>query len=276
MLGEAFLRAGEFDLVHSHVDYLAYPFERLVRTPVVHTLHGRLDLPWLSEIYRRYPELRLVSISAAQRAPLPGVRFLGTVHHGLPRELYRFRPRAGEHLLFLGRISPEKGPLAAIAAARRAGVRLLLAAKVDPVDREFFERDVRPELDPPRVEYVGEVDDAEKQELLGGARALLLPVDWPEPFGLAFIEALACGTPIVTCPCGSVPEIVREGVNGFVAADVDGLADAIGQLGRIERAACRADFERRFTVERMADGYEALYRRVLEPLRERGEELTRA
>ena len=259
-LGEVFERRDEFDLIHSHLDYLAFPFTKLSRTPVVHTLHGRLDLPWLPDIYRRYPGLHLVSISDAQRAPLPAVRFDATVHHGLPRDLLTFRARPDDYFLFLGRISPEKGPELAIQAARVAGVRLVLAAKVDPMDRAFFEADVEPLLDPPRIEYIGEVGDRDKDELLGGARALLLPIDWPEPFGLTFIEAMACGTPVITRPCGSVPEIVRPGVTGSLASTLDGLVAAIRDVDRIERAACRAEFLRRFTVERMTDDYERVYR----------------
>lgn len=262
MLGEVFARAGEFDLVHAHVDHLAFPFARLARVPVVHTLHGRLDAPWLAWACARSPELHLVSISEAQRAPLPDVRFT-TIHHGFPRGLFRFHPRGGDYVLFLGRISREKGPLAAIEAARAAGVPLKIAAKIDPHDGDLFEREIAPRLDPPRVEYLGEVGDAEKEELLGNARALLLPIEWPEPFGLAFIEAMACGTPVITRPRGSVPEIVRHGVDGLVAESVEELARAIRDVGAIDRARCRASFEARFTVERMADDYEALYRAVL-------------
>jgi glycosyltransferase involved in cell wall biosynthesis len=219
-LGEVFRRGTEFDLVHSHLDYLAFPFTRLSPTPVVHTLHGRLDLAWLPDIYRRYPELHLISISDAQRAPLPGVRFDATVHHGLPRDLLTFRVRPDDYFLFLGRVSPEKGPVLAVQAARAAGVRLVIAAKVDPMDRAFYEREVEPLLDPPRIEYVGEVDDREKDELLGGARGLLLPIDWPT-LRPHFIEAMACGSPVITRPCGSVPEIVSPGRHGCVASTLD-------------------------------------------------------
>ena len=263
MLGRAFAQAEAFDLIHSHVDFLAFPFADLVGTPVVHTLHGRLDLPWQPEVYGKFPEGLFVSISDAQRAPLPEVRFLGTVHHGLPRDLLRFEPEPEDYLLFLGRISPEKGPILAIEAARAAGARLKIAAKVDPADQAFFAREVEPLLDPPYIELVGEVDDARKQDLLGHARALLLPIDWPEPFGVAFIEAFACGTPVITRPCGSVSEIVRPGVNGLLGIDAADLAAAIGQVDRIDRRACRADFEARFTVERMTDDYEALYHSAL-------------
>jgi glycosyltransferase involved in cell wall biosynthesis len=264
MLARAFERSSEFDLIHANLDYLALPFAELVQTPVVHTLHGRLDLPWQTNVYRSFPEALLVSISNAQRAPLTGIPFAATVYHGMPKNLFRFRAKPEGHLLFLGRVSPEKGPVFAIEAAKLAGVPLKIAAKVDNADRAFYEREVEPLLDPPRVEYIGEVDDARKQELLGGARALLLPIDWPEPFGLTFIEALACGTPVITRPCGSAPEIVRPGTNGILATDVESLARAIGEVDRIDRRACRADFEERFTVERMADDYEVVYRRILE------------
>ena len=263
-LGEAFARAPEFDVLHAHLDFLAFPFVRLVDTPVVHTLHGRLDLPWQPEIFSRFKGLRLVSISDAQRTPLPGVEFLATVYHGLPRSLFRFHADPEDYVLFLGRVSPEKGPVLAIQAARAAGVTLKIAAKVDANDREYFAREVEPLLDPPHVEYLGEVDDARKGELLGHARALLLPIDWPEPFGLTFIEALACGTPVITRACGSAPEIVRPGKTGILGSDVASLARAIAEVGRIDRRACRADFEERYTVERMTDDYEAVYAKILE------------
>lgn len=264
LLGRAFAQAGEFDLVHAHLDFLAFPFARLVDTPVVHTLHGRLDLPWQPEFFRAYPDGLFVSISDAQRASLPDVRFTATVHHGMPRELFRFHGAPEDYFLFLGRISPEKGPVLAIEAARAAGVTLKIAAKVDANDREYFEREVEPLLDPPHVEYVGEVDDARKEGLLGRARALLLPIDWPEPFGLTFIESLACGTPVITRACGSAPEIVRPGRSGLFGTDVASLARAIGEIDRIDRRVCREEFEARYSVERMTDDYEAVYERILE------------
>jgi glycosyltransferase involved in cell wall biosynthesis len=264
MLGDVYERADEFELIHSHVDWLAFPFTRFTDTPTVHTLHGRLDLPILRDVYRHYPELHLVSISDAQRRPLSGVRFEATVHHGLPRDLLSFHPKHADYFLFLARTSPEKGPVLAIEAARRAGVTLKIAAKIDPTDAEFWEREIEPRLDPPQIEYVGEVNDREKDELLGNARALLLPIIWPEPFGLTFIEALACGTPVITRPCGSIPEIIRPGVTGFLASTLDELVAAIRDVDRIDRATCRAEFDARFVVERMTDDYESVYKKLFE------------
>jgi glycosyltransferase involved in cell wall biosynthesis len=263
MVADAFARAHEFDIIHSHVDWLAFPFGRLIAQPVIHTLHGRLDLPFLPGIYARHPELDLISISDAQRAPLSGVRFLATVHHGLPADLYAPATVHDDYVLFLGRMSDEKGPVLAIRAAQAAGVRLIIAAKVDPVERPYFEAEVEPLMRLPRVEYVGEVTDEEKEELLGGARALLAPIDWPEPFGLMFIEALACGTPVITRPFGSVPELIEHGRTGLFANTVDELAAAIHAVERIDRVECRRVFEQRFTVARMGADYETVYRRII-------------
>lgn len=260
MLGEAFRRADEFDVIHSHVDYLAFPFTRVVDTPVVHTLHGRLDVPWLRPYVASFPDLELISISDAQRLPWPKTRFAATIPHGLPRDLFRPSMEMDDYALFLGRISPEKGPVAAIHAAIRAGVPLVIAAKVDPVDRDYFEREVLPLLDHPLLEYVGEVDDAQKGRLLRRARALLHPIDWPEPFGLVFVEALASGTPVVTRARGSALEIVKPDVTAIVVDREEDLAAALHGVVALDRAACRADFEARFTVERMCDAYEAVYR----------------
>lgn len=268
-LAQVFERAAEFDVIHCHVDYLAFPFGRLVATPTVHTLHGRLDLPWLRPVFRHFRDIPLVSISDAQRAPLRDLAlgWLGTVHHGLPLAQFPYNPTPDGYLAFLGRISPEKRPDLAIAVARRLGLRLRIAAKVDPADRGYFEREIRPLLDHPLVEFVGEIGDDAKAEFLGGALALLFPIDWPEPFGLVMIEAMACGTPVVARPCGAVPEVVVSGRTGFVADTVDELVEAVKRVDTIERAACRRHVERRFTVERMADAYEALYRRLQAGLR---------
>jgi glycosyltransferase involved in cell wall biosynthesis len=259
-----FGNARDFDIIHCHVDYLAYPFSGLVSTPSLHTVHGRLDLPYLTPIYRQFKHVPLVSISDAQRAPLAdiGVTWAGTVHHGIAPERFKFEPTPGDYLAFLGRVSPEKQPDVAIEVAEQAGLPLRIAAKVDAADRAYFERVVAPLLDHPLIEFVGEIGDADKSAFLGGARALLFPIDWPEPFGLVMLEALACGTPIIARPCGSVPEIVRPGVNGFVASTVREMVDAVRRVPTLDRAECRRDFERRFSVARMVDGYETLYRQA--------------
>jgi glycosyltransferase involved in cell wall biosynthesis len=263
-LSQVFERASEFDVIHCHVDYLAFPFGRLVATPTLHTLHGRLDLPWLVPVFQHFRDVPLVSISDAQRRPLLhlGLRWLATVPHGLPLGRFPFSPRPGRYLAFLGRISPEKRPDLAIQVARRVGLPLKIAAKVDAVDRPYFEREIRPLLDHPLVEFLGEIGEDAKAEFLGQALALLFPIDWPEPFGLVMIEALACGTPVLARPCGSVPEVLVPGRTGFVAETVDELAEAVKRLDTIDRAACRRHVEAHFSVERMADRYEALYRRL--------------
>ncbi|HXG01854.1 MAG TPA: glycosyltransferase family 4 protein [Candidatus Binatia bacterium] len=264
-LGQVFERAGDFDLIHCHVDYLAFPFARLVRTPTLHTMHGRLDLPYLAPLFRHFRDLPLVSISHAQRRPVQhlGLTWAGTVYHGLPLADYPYSPAGGRYLAFLGRISPEKRVDLAIAVARRVGLPLKIAAKVDPADRGYFEREIRPLLDDPLVEYVGEIGEADKPAFLGGALALLFPIDWPEPFGLVMIEAMACGTPVVARGCGSVPEVVVSGRTGYVVDTLDELADAVKRVDNLDRAACRRHVEEHFTVERMADDYEAIYRRLL-------------
>ena len=263
-LSQVFDRAGDFDLIHCHVDYLGFPFSRLVATPTVHTLHGRLDLPHTRAVLGHFDDVPLVSISDAQRCPVQdiAVTWAGTVHHGLPLDAYPVGTGCGGYLAFLGRISPEKRPDLAIRAARRAGMPLRMAAKVDPVDRTYFEQEIEPLLADPLVEYLGEIGDAEKPAFLGEAAALLFPIDWPEPFGLVMIEALACGTPVIARRCGSVPEIITPGHSGFIADTLDDLALAVRRLDRIDRAACRREAEARFSVGRMADGYEAIYERL--------------
>jgi glycosyltransferase involved in cell wall biosynthesis len=263
-LGRIFRNADRFDVIHCHVDYLAYPFSDLVRTPTLHTLHGRLDLPYLGPVFRDFPNVPLVSISDAQRAPLASfsLNWAGTVHHGMPLDEFPFVGHPGEYLAFLGRLSPEKQPELAIEVAKRVGMPLRIAAKVDANDREYFERVVGPLLDDPNIEFIGEIEDADKAAFLGGARALLFPIDWPEPFGLAMIEAMACGTPVIARPCGSVPEIVEDGRTGFVGDTVDDLVEAVKRIDTIERAECRRHVEARFSVARMVDDYEVLYRRA--------------
>jgi glycosyltransferase involved in cell wall biosynthesis len=261
-LAQVFERAEEFDLIHAHVDYLAFPFSRLVSTPAVHTLHGRLDLPHLGPLFRHFRDVPVVSISDAQRLPLRevGPAWAGTVSHGLPLAEFPFSPRDGRYLAFFGRMSPEKRPDLAIEIARRVGLPLKMAAKVDAVDQAYVEREIAPRIEPPLIEFVGEIGDADKAAFLGGALALVFPIDWPEPFGLVMIEAMACGTPVIARPCGSVPEVVDPGRTGFVADTLEELVDAVKRVDTIDRRACRRHVERRFTVERMADDYEAIYR----------------
>jgi glycosyltransferase involved in cell wall biosynthesis len=263
-LAQVFERADEFDLIHCHVDYLAFPFGRLVRTPTVHTLHGRLDLPHFVPLFRHLRDVAVVSISDAQRAPLRGldVNWAGTVYHGVTLESYPYAEVGGEYLAFLGRISPEKRPDLAIAVAKRLAIPLKIAAKVDPKDRGYFENEIRPLLDDPLIEFVGEIDEASKAEFLGGAMALLFPIDWPEPFGLVVIEAMACGTPVVARQCGSVPELIEAGRTGFVVDTFDELVDAVKRVPTLDRAACRRHVEARFSVSRMVDDYESVYRQL--------------
>lgn len=265
MLQQVRRRADEFDVLHFHTDLLHLPMfeEHAART--VTTLHGRLDLKDLSEAYRRWPQYPLVSISDHQRRPLPMAHWAGTVHHGLAAGTYRYSPRAdGGYLAFLGRISPEKRLDRAIEIAGRSGLPLKVAAKLDAVDCAYFHRVIEPLLAQPHVEFVGEISDAEKSEFLGGAIGLLFPIDWPEPFGLVMIEAMACGTPVLAWRCGSVPEVVDDGVNGCVVDSMAAAVAAVDRLRRLDRAAVRATFERRFTADVMAQHYLEIYRQLLD------------
>jgi glycosyltransferase involved in cell wall biosynthesis len=263
-LAQVFERADEFDLIHCHVDYLAFPFGRLVRTPTVHTLHGRLDLPHFVPLFRHLRDVAVVSISDAQRAPLRSldVNWVGTVYHGVALESFPYDEEGGDYLAFLGRISPEKRPDLAIAVAKRLAIPLRIAAKVDPKDRAYFDSEIRPMLDDPLIEFVGEIDETAKAKFLGGAMALLFPIDWPEPFGLVVIEAMACGTPVVARPCGSVPELIDAGRTGFVVDTFDELVDAVKRVRTLDRAACRHHVEARFSIRRMVDDYESVYRHL--------------
>jgi glycosyltransferase involved in cell wall biosynthesis len=262
MQEQAFGReADEFDIIHSHLDFLSFPISRRCSTPVLTTMHGRLDLPELKPVFREYADMPIVSISDAQRTPLPDANWQGTVYHGLP-DLYPFQPNPGSYLAFLGRICPEKRPDHAIEIAKRVGMPLRIAAKVDPVDREYFETAIAPLLDHPLIEYVGEISDAEKRDFLGDAAAVLCTYDWPEPFGIVLIEALACGTPVLAYRRGSIPEIVEDGVTGFICDNLSEMVAAIYRLPEIHRRRCRDSFEARFTVQRMAEDYLALYERM--------------
>jgi glycosyltransferase involved in cell wall biosynthesis len=264
LLDEVFERAAEFDVMHFHVDFFHYPLARRCATPGLTTLHGRLDLPDLLPLHRRFKGHPLVSISASQRAPLTELSWLGTVHHGLPPALYAPQMQAQDYFAFVGRISPEKRVDRAIEIAIATGTPLRIAAKVDRFDEAYFERDVQPLLDHPLVEFVGEIDQAAKNDFIGNARALLFPIDWPEPFGLVMIEAMACGTPVLAWRCGSVPEIVDEGETGFVVDDMPRAIAAAREIGRLDRQRCRQVFEARFSARHMASRYLALYHSLIQ------------
>jgi glycosyltransferase involved in cell wall biosynthesis len=259
MLHEVRRRAGEFDVLHFHTDMIHFPFFEDMAERTLTTLHGRLDLKGLPEVYASWPQFQLISISDHQREPLPWANWAGTVLHGVRSDLYPFQPSPEGYLLFLGRISPEKGPERAIAIAKRLGMPLKIAAKVDPADAAYFHEQIRPMMDHPLVEFLGEVGGEPKARLLGGAKALLFPINWPEPFGLVMIEAMACGTPVIAYRCGSVPEVITDGVTGFIVDDEDGAVAAFRRLGRIDRRRVRAMFELRFSATAMARRYLALY-----------------
>ncbi|MFW6290625.1 MAG: glycosyltransferase family 4 protein [Mariniphaga sp.] len=255
--------AHKFDIIHSHVVYLFYPFIKRNNYHIVTTLHGRLDIPELQPLYQEYFDIPVVSISGSQRTPLPKANWKGTVHHGLPLELYTYNAVAGQYLVYVGRISPEKRIDRAIDIAIRAGVPLRIAAKVDKADKAYFDDSIKKLLNHPLIEMLGEVNDREKQELLGGALGLLFPIDWPEPFGLAMIEAMACGTPVIAYKCGSVPEVVDEGVTGFVVSSQEEAVEAVGKLPQLSREACRKTFERKFSVQRMTRDYLSVYKLIM-------------
>jgi glycosyltransferase involved in cell wall biosynthesis len=262
MLEAVARRAEEFDVIHGHLDYLAYSILSRIDVPFVTTLHGRLDLPELGPLYEMFGEVPVVSISDSQREPLPHANYVKTIHHGLPERLLLPGFGAGGYLAFLGRISPEKAPDAAIRIAARAGMKLKIAAKVDRVDREYFADRIEPLLDQPHVEFVGEIDDGKKADFLGNAAGVLFPIAWREPFGLVMIEAMACGTPVVAFRNGSVPEVIEDGVTGFIVDNEDEAAAAVARLRSLDRARIRHTFEERFTARRMAEEYLALYHRL--------------
>ncbi|MGH9773221.1 MAG: glycosyltransferase family 4 protein [Candidatus Acidiferrales bacterium] len=262
MLDRVFREAEDFDILHFHCDYMHFPMSRSRKIPNVTTLHGRLDLPDLTPLYREFTEMPVVSISNAQRSPLPWLNWQGTVYHGLPQDLYHFHAKAGKYLAFLGRICPEKGVDTAIEIARKSGIELRIAAKVDRVDEQYFEQVIRPMLNDPLIHFVGEIADRDKDEFLGNALALLAPVNWPEPFGISMIEALACGTPVIACPRGSIPEVIEDSKTGFIVRTADEAVAAIKKIRRLSRKTCRQTFERRFAVSRMAKDYLDIYRRL--------------
>src|SRR5579863_2577523 len=264
MLERVYRHASEFDFLHCHLDY--YPFSLFSRqaTPFVTTLHGRLDLPEHQPVFDTFSSVPVVSISNAQRRPLPQAHWVRTVHHGLPERLLMPKPVKPSYFAFLGRIAPEKGCDRAIRIAQHCGMPLKIAAKVDRVDREYFDEQINPLIKASHSEYIGEISDAEKSEFLSGAMVLLVPIDWPEPFGLVMIEAMACGTPVIAYNRGSVPEIIDDGLTGFIVEDEISAVSAVDRLSRLDRGAIRKQFERRFTARRMALDYLAAYRSLME------------
>jgi glycosyltransferase involved in cell wall biosynthesis len=263
MMEEVFRQKHHFDLIHFHVDYMHFPLSRREQLVHITTLHGRLDIPDLVPLYRVYRDMPVISISNAQRQPLPWINWQGTVHHGMPENHLLMRPGNGKYLAFLGRVSPEKGVDEAIKIALHAGWPLKIAAKIDRADQEYFTAAIKPQLNNSLVEFVGEIGYPYKNDFLGDALALLFPINWPEPFGLVMMESIACGTPVIAYPRGSVPEIVEDGVSGFLVHNVEEAAGALQRIGEIDRKRCRRRFEQRFTAKRMCDDYLAHYQRLV-------------
>ena len=262
MLDRVLSEADRFDILHFHIDFLQFPTFRHLAGKCLTTLHGRQDFPDFWPAYRAFPEMRLVSISDDQRRPIADANFAATIHHGLPPDLIPFGA-GGDYLAFIGRISPEKRPDRAIEIAKRAGMKLKIAAKIDRADEVYFKSEIEPLLGDPSIEFIGEIGDADKPAFLGGARALLFPIDWPEPFGLVMIEAMAAGTPVIAWRCGSTAEVIEHGKSGFLVKDIEEAVAAVEAVGNISRAGVRAAFEHRFTADRMARDYVALYERLL-------------
>src|SRR6201986_1872862 len=253
-------RKDEFDVLHFHIDYFPLSLFSRQKVPFLTTIHGRLDLPEFVETYSTFPDAPFVSISNTQRRPIPNLNWVRTILHGMPARLLTPQPVRQEYAAFLGRISPEKGVDRAIRIAGKAGMKLKIAAKVDNADKEYYDSEIRPLIEGnPDVEFIGEINDAQKPEFLSGAHALIFPIDWPEPFGLVMIEAMACGTAVLAYRAGSVPEVVDPGVTGFIVNSIDQAVSAVGKLHRLDRARVRATFDRRFTARRMAEDYVEVY-----------------
>jgi glycosyltransferase involved in cell wall biosynthesis len=263
MMEEVERLSKQFDIIHSHIDYIHYPMIRRSKAIHLTTLHGRLDSPELNPLYREYKDIPVVSISTSQRKPLPFANWKGTIYHGLPEDLFHINKNPSDYIAFVGRISPEKGIDRAIDIAIRAGIPIKIAAKIDKSDEEYFEAQLKELFQHPLVEYIGEINDHEKQELLGNAIALMFLIDWPEPFGLAMIEAMACGTPVVAYSHGSVPEIIENGVNGFIVNSQDEALKALQNINLLSRTKCRQVFEDRFSARRMAMDYVNIYEQMI-------------
>jgi glycosyltransferase involved in cell wall biosynthesis len=254
--------ATEFDIVHFHIDYLHFPLTRRQNLPSVTTLHGRLDIPEVQALFREFPEMNLVSISDSQREPMLWANWVGTVHHGLPEDLYPPIYNKGKYLAFIGRISPEKRVDRAIEVAKQVGLPLKIAAKIDPADEDYFESEIQGLMDHPLVEYIGEIGEHEKAQFLSNAMALMFLIDWQEPFGLVLTEAMACGTPVVAYGMGSVPEVIDDGTTGYIVDSVDAAANAVKRLDALDRRTIRKVFEQRFSVRRMCQDYVRIYQRI--------------
>lgn len=262
-MGQVASMAKEFDVIHFHTDYLHFPVARLLEKPHVTTMHGRLDFPELTPLCREFSDMPMVSISDSQRAALHEAKWVATVHHGLPADSHPYSTEAGDYFVFIGRVSPEKRVDRAIEIAKRCHTPLHIGAKVDKADEPYFNECIRPMLDDPLIRFLGEIGEAEKLKLLRNARALLFPIDWPEPFGLVMIEAFSCGTPVIAYSNGAVPEIIENGVNGFIVTSQDEAVLAAQRIASIDRKRCRDTFERRFTAVHMADNYLRVYERLL-------------
>ena len=266
-LGDVYAQANNFDVIHNHVDYFAFPFARLSNTPTVTTTHGRLDLPEVRRVYSSFPQERLVSISRSQRAALPEANWLGTIYNGIDLEDFHFQPEGGSYLVFVGRISPEKRVDRAIEIARDVGMALVIAAKVDPSDRKYFTHAIEPLIkSSPLIEFIGEVDQEKKDQLLGRAYASLFPIDWPEPFGLTMIESMATGTPVIAYRAGSVPEVIVDGTTGFICDTVHAMVEAVAKVAQLKRWECRDHVQKRFSSGVMASSYEDVYSSLINPL----------
>jgi len=261
---KVFQMAGEFDVIHSHIEYFCYSHMRSSAVPLISTMHGRMDIPDLVPVYEEFREVPVISISHSQRKPLPWLNWTGNVYHGLPEKLYAYHEKAGDYLAFVGRVSPEKGLAAAIDIAIRAEKTIKIAAKVDKNDRDYFKSVIRPLLNHPLVQFIGEIGESEKSDFFGNAAALISPIDWPEPFGLVMIEAMACGTPVITRPCGSVPEIIEDGVNGYIAETAKEAVEAVRRISKINRRGCRDVYEKKFTTRHMAENYVDIYKKIIE------------
>jgi glycosyltransferase involved in cell wall biosynthesis len=256
-------RLSEFDIIHYHTDYFHFPLSVMNRSKHLTTLHGRLDLPDLQDLYKVFSKIPLVSISNNQRTPITGANWVATIYHGLPTELLAFNPDKGKYLAFIGRISPEKGLEHAMEMAKRTGIKLKIAAKIDLVDLHYFNTEIKSLLDHELIEYVGEIGEKDKSEFLGNALALLFPIKWKEPFGLVMIEAMACGTPVIAYNRGSVPEVIDEGITGFIVNSVEEGVDAINRIHEIDRRTCRAVFEKKYNAKRMTTDYLKVYEQLI-------------